>query len=484
LTATVYLPLISLLSVKFHTSTEAINLTITVYLIVQAISPAIFATLSDSLGRRPIYLITFTLYTIASLGLALNEDSYGILLILRAVQSLGASAVLSVAYGVVADVCVPAERGGMLGPMMALTNLGPCIGPVIGGWIALWTGGFKGVFWFLLIYAAAVLVTLGCFFPETSRNVVGNGSFRVDSWRRTWWSFLNEWVKRRRWTIIEGTEDGEAGSLGNDSSESTHGKKHQISISNPLSCLQIMAWKDTAPVLWMGASFYAVYYCIQTSIPSTYKNIYDFNELQIGFSYVTGGAGVILGGYANGKLMDKNYKAIAKEIGHSINRVSGDDLTHFPIERARARSAWYMLGTFVCALTGYGWALEAHAHVSIPLMLQFVHGFLCTCFLQTFSALLVDIFPTSPGTAAASGNIFRCALSALGVALVQPLAESLGRGWYFTFLSILSGLGSAAAIWIIQTNGMKWRTQRWSNTTEIHEREDLSETRPLLNKTP
>jgi hypothetical protein len=183
-------------------------------------------------------------------------------------------------------------------------------------------------------------------------------------------------------------------------------------------------------------------------------------------------------------LMDRNYNLIAKEIGQTVNRVSGDDLSHFPIERARARSSWYMLGVFVFALTAYGWALEAHAHVSVPLILQFVHGFLCTCFLQTFSALLVDIFPASPGAAAASGNILRCALSALGVALVQPLAESLGRGWYFTFLSILSGFGSAVAIWIIQTSGMRWRVQRLANTTEIHESDDPSETQPLLNKTP
>ena len=42
---------------------------------------------------------------VASLGLALNESSYAALIVLRALQSLRASAVLSVSYGTVADIC-------------------------------------------------------------------------------------------------------------------------------------------------------------------------------------------------------------------------------------------------------------------------------------------------------------------------------------------------------------------------------------------
>lgn len=56
----------------------------TLHILFQALSPAIFATLSDSLGRRPIYLVTLTLYTLINLGLALNKDSYAGLQVLRA----------------------------------------------------------------------------------------------------------------------------------------------------------------------------------------------------------------------------------------------------------------------------------------------------------------------------------------------------------------------------------------------------------------
>ncbi|KAI1668795.1 AraJ, Arabinose efflux permease [Pyrenophora tritici-repentis] len=139
LTATIYLPLIEDLSKQYNASIFDIDLTITLYLVFQALSPAFFGPMSDSLGCRPVFLITFAIYCAASLGLALNKHSYAALTVLRSIQSIGGSAVMSLAYAVVADVSLPAERGKILGPMLASTNFGPCLGPVIGGGIVLAT---------------------------------------------------------------------------------------------------------------------------------------------------------------------------------------------------------------------------------------------------------------------------------------------------------------------------------------------------------
>ena len=84
LTATIYLPLLPLLADRFKVSSQEINLTITIHMVFQALSPLLFATASSHFGRRPIYLLTYALYTVASLGLALNKHSYAALLILRA----------------------------------------------------------------------------------------------------------------------------------------------------------------------------------------------------------------------------------------------------------------------------------------------------------------------------------------------------------------------------------------------------------------
>jgi MFS family permease len=179
LTAAVYLPLLPLLSTHFRTGAEAIDLTITVYIIFQALAPLVLANVSDHSGRRPIYLATLTLYTVASLSLALNKSSYAALLALLSLQSLGASAVLSVTYGTVADICVPAKRGKMLGPVLAPGNVGTWVGPIVGDWIALESGGFHAAFWALVGSGGLKLAALALLMPETARNVVGKVTSRT-----------------------------------------------------------------------------------------------------------------------------------------------------------------------------------------------------------------------------------------------------------------------------------------------------------------
>jgi MFS family permease len=463
LSATIYFPVLPLLCLQFNATIQAINLTVTLYLVFQAISPAIFATVSDTQGRRPVFLITYTIYSIASLGLALNKHSYAVLLVLRAFQSLGASAVVSIAYGVIADVCMPSERGKTLGWVMAATNLGVCIGPVIGGAVASSGRDLPWVFWIFVLFGFSTLLAIGWTFPETARSVVGNGSIPIKGWlRRTWWSILRSVIVKREAEGLRQQVDSHQ--LGE--TEKPKNRAWLRKIGNPVACLRLIFFKDSAPVLWMGAIYYAVYYTINTSLALTYRDIYHFNELEIGFSYLPGGVGVVAAGFANGRMMDRNYQVLAKRFGFTVNKVSGDDLFYFPIENARARSSWLLMIAYTFSLIGYGWCLKFHIHESVPLILQCFIGFLVTCLLQTYSTLLVDIFPKRPSTAAAAGNITRCALSAVSVAILQPLVDVMGRGWYFTALAVISGGGSALAVWLIQAKGMKWRTERWRKRGE------------------
>ncbi len=376
---------------------------------------------------------------------------------------------MAIAYGVIADVCPPAERGAMLGFAIGGSNLATCLGPVVGGWIALGSGGSEWVFWALVIFGAGVFLLVGMALPETARNVVGNGSVKTKGWRQTWWNVL----KGRR----KGVKDVED-ECGSGSGERAMGTKERFKLANPWACIRVLFWRDTALVLWLASSPYAVWYCVQTSIPLIYKDTFGFNELQVGLAYITGATGVMIGGYLNGKLMDRNYRVTAREIGCTINKVSGDDLDHFPIERARARGSYYLLSVYICALAGYGWAVESRVHESVPLILQFVIGALCTSFQQTFNALLVDVFPASPSTAAAASNIVRCTLSAVAVAVLQPIVEAVGRGWFFTILTGLSGSGGFVAAWAIDKKGMEWRRARVGKMKKVVEGEAIGEKRP------
>jgi MFS family permease len=84
-----------------------------------------------------------------------------------------------VSYGTIADICVPAKRGKMLGPVLAVGNVGTCVGPIVGGWVALESGGFQAAFWALVGFGGLMLAALALLIPETARNVVGMATSRT-----------------------------------------------------------------------------------------------------------------------------------------------------------------------------------------------------------------------------------------------------------------------------------------------------------------
>lgn len=455
LTATIYFPLIDLLSQQYDVSIQAINLTITLYVVLQAVSPAIWAPISDTLGRRPVFLVTFLIYCCASLGLALNKASYVALLLLRGLQSIGGSAVMSLAYAVVADISHHSERGKILGPLLASTNLGPCIGPVIGGGAILASGEAQWCFWALVIFGVSSLLLIAWTLPETARSVVGDGSVAAQSIWRTWWSLLRS-----------GFFPDRGASSPNDINAGSRTGRGRLTVPNPLACMRIIFYWDTFLVLWLAASSYAVWYCIQTSIPLIYgQQDYGLNDLMVGLCYLPGGFGVIFGGLVAGRLMDWSYKRTAKEAGFGPptddQRVVRHDIhNNFPIEKARSRGSVALLCLSICALVGYGWVVERHVHLSVPLILQFLIGAKCTIILQMFSALLVDLFPRIPGTAAASNNITRCALSAGAVAVLDPLVKAIGKAWFFTLIGIIDGVAGVVAVCLLRRWGGIWRQKR------------------------
>jgi MFS family permease len=90
LSSFIYYPAITLIAKDLQTSIARINLTITSYMIVSAIAPAIAGDAADLYGRRPLYIVTLGMYLVANTGIALQSSFVGLLL-LRMLQSAGIS---------------------------------------------------------------------------------------------------------------------------------------------------------------------------------------------------------------------------------------------------------------------------------------------------------------------------------------------------------------------------------------------------------
>lgn len=334
-TAYVYFPALKTLANDFSVSIELMDLTVTAYLIVQGIAPCILADLSENIGRRPVYLLMFAIYCAASIGLSLQHD-YTALLVLRMLQSVGCAPAIALAFGVIGDIAAPHERGVYVGASHIGFNSAPAIGPIIGGLITE-KAGWSWIFVLLAAFSGSLLILLAFFLHETSRSIVGNGSIAATGVNQTFLQSLRS---------------------GGHNAAKIH---KRLRIPSILPCLKLILYKNTSMLLVSYGTFYMMYSCLQATLAQLLEQYYKLSPLQAGLCYlpygVAGGVASVrvptLGAltivqlkirltrtpqYTVGLLTDRDYRITAEQHNLDIDRRNGDDLQHFPIEKARLRS--------------------------------------------------------------------------------------------------------------------------------------------------
>lgn len=408
--------------------------------IFQGLSPMFIGDFADKAGRRPAYLICFVIYITANIGLAL-QNSYAALFVLRCLQSAGISTTIALSSGVVADISTAAQRGSHMGFVTAGSLLGPSIGPVVGGLLSQYLG-WRAIFWFLVIFSGAFLIPFIIFFPETARDVVGNGSIAPQKWNMSLISYL-----RSRRTRPEE----------NDAPVATSSRK--IGFPNPFKTLSIVFQKDTSIILFSNALLFAGFYDVSASIPSIYHDLYGLNDLQIGLCYIPFGLGAAIASIINGKFLDYNYRRIAKQLGFPLVKNRHTDLRGFPIEKARLQIAFPALIIGSMTIIAFGWFLNFGVHLAAPTTILFVMGLALTVSFNTVSTLLVDLYPSIAAAATASNNFVRCLLGAGATALINPMLKAMGRGWCFTFIALVM-MAMSPLLAVVIRYGPRWREER------------------------
>jgi len=144
----------------------------TAYLITSTIATPIYGKLSDIFGRRPLYIFGIVVFI---LGAVLSSMSTSMLMLaaFRAVQGIGAGALMSLPLAIMGDILAPRERAKYQGYFLAVFGISSVIGPLIGGLLAgaseiLFITGWR---WVLLInvpigIAALVMVIVFLHLPK------------------------------------------------------------------------------------------------------------------------------------------------------------------------------------------------------------------------------------------------------------------------------------------------------------------------------
>ncbi|KAG9858292.1 MFS general substrate transporter, partial [Aureobasidium melanogenum] len=433
LSGSIYFPAINTLAKDLHVSTSDINLTVTTYLIFQAIGPTLFGNLSDIHGRRPAYISCLTVSIAANVALACQR-SYPALLVLRCVQSSGSAATVALGQAVVADVSTRAERGKWVAYAGMGMMIGPALGPLIGGLLDAYLG-WPSIFWFLAIFSAAMLAVTLCLLPETCRAVVGNGSLPPQKWNRTLLSCLRK----------------------KDIAEQTNTLQRATKRPNPISSLLIIFKKEDGLILLYGAFLYAGFYIVLITLTDQLSQHYGLNTVQIGLSYLPFGVGCMASRFSIGVLLDRNYKRLVRQLNPSgESGPNARESDAFPIEKARLQIGIpAVLASAIVTIT-YGWVLYYKTSLAGPLIMLFFVGNFTTGAFNVFGTLIVDINLHQPGTAAAANNLARCGMGAAFTAFAQPLVNAIGIGWASVAVAFLWVLATPC-LFAVMRWGPKWR---------------------------
>ncbi|TYJ55101.1 hypothetical protein B9479_004239 [Cryptococcus floricola] len=148
-----------------HVSNEVINLTVSLYVAGFGIGPLLCAPMSEVYGRRPVYIVSMFIFFIFTLPCALAPN-IATILAGRMIAGLAASAPFCNVGGTVADLWATHERGIPMAAYSSTLFLGPCLGPLFGGWIGQKTGHWRWIYWVLFCFCFAAFI-LAFFTPET-----------------------------------------------------------------------------------------------------------------------------------------------------------------------------------------------------------------------------------------------------------------------------------------------------------------------------
>jgi len=126
-------------------SIQALEWTVNAYVLAYAVFLLTGAALGDRFGRKRLFVIGISLFTISSAAAALAPTS-GTLIAARAMQGIGAAIVTPLTLTLLANAFPPERRGIALGVWSGISGIAVALGPLVGGAVVE-AASWHWIFW-------------------------------------------------------------------------------------------------------------------------------------------------------------------------------------------------------------------------------------------------------------------------------------------------------------------------------------------------
>ncbi|KAK4191218.1 major facilitator superfamily domain-containing protein [Podospora australis] len=433
----IFLPALAALSGELNTTPTITNLTVAMYMLSMSIFPLWWSSFSETLGRRTIYIVSFSMFIVFSILSAVSVN-ISMLVVMRILGGGASASVQAVGAGTIADIWEPAERGRAMGIFYLGPLIGPLCAPIIGGALS-GAYGWRSTMWFLAIYGGVMLVMLTFCLPET--------------------------LKPKPLPAPTSTLELEGGNALRRVSTIQSAKvttRHAAAILkrffwDPLTVLAYLRYPPVQISVYSASIAFGSLFILNISIQATFSAApYNFSSILVGALYLSPSLGYFLASMVGGRWIDYIMAREAKNAGRYDPNTG--KLILLPEDRMK-ENMWLAATMYPGALIWYGWTAEKGLSWIVPTIANLFFGFGSMLVFGAVTTMLTEFMPHKSSSGVAVNNFVRNIFSCVGGVVAQPLIDALGNGWLCTMVGLFAFVTGNLAIWMLKRNAGKWRAK-------------------------
>lgn len=370
-----------------------------------SLGPMFLSPLSEFYGRRPIYLVSWTMYVVWLIPQAVAQN-IATMLVSRFLDGFSGSAFLAVSGGTVGDLFA---RHELQLPMLMFSIspfIGPAIGPLIGGFIN-YNVDWRWTYYVMIIWGFVLLVAIVLFVPETYHPI----------------------LLKKKAKSIRNERNDDRWKAPNEKAEKSVVKAVGTSLLRPF---QLLIFEFMVLNLCIfSAILLGILYLFFGAFPLVFRHVYGFNLWQTGLVFVG-----ILVGILSSALLDPLWHHIRAKLMVKLQQetgVEGASEPEFRLPPAILGSLLVPAGIFI-----FGWTCYPWVHWIVPIIGSAIFGLGTLLVFSGIFTFLVDAYPQYAASALAANAFVRCAFAAAFPLFGNQMYDTLNYHWASTLLAFLT----------------------------------------------
>ncbi|KAF2707177.1 polyamine transporter 3 [Pleomassaria siparia CBS 279.74] len=389
---------------EFHeTSSTIATFCVSVYVLGFAFGPLLIAPLSEIYGRKYLYVVGNILFTVFCIATALSKDM-DMLLAFRFLMGCAGAVPITIGSGTIADMMPVEKRGTAMSAWALGPLLGPCIGPIAGGYLTQ-AAGWRWVFWVIAIVGGVFIPMSVMFLKETYVPVI---------------------LEKKTARLRKARDNPRLYSaLSITTRKETASQKFKNAIFRPILLL------TTVPLVISAALYVAIVYGVLYLLISTFSFVYSeqygFTEGTVGLTFLPAGIGMMLGICIFGPLGDYMIKQRQAQNLPIVPEIRLNPLVLLPC------ATLLPAGLFI-----YGWTAQYGVHYVVPMFGVVIFCIGLMGVMMCIQNYLLDTYPTRAASVTAALTVLRSLAGALLPLGGLEMYNALGLGWGNSLLAFIA----------------------------------------------